>query len=352
MQADPEVMHGGKGHRQHQRDGQRHHHARAQPQREKAHQQYDDQGFNQHFDEFTDAGFHRRRLIRHLAQLHPDRKVSLDPFKLGIQRLAQHQNVAAVLHRHSQTDRILAHKAHARRRRVIEAATHIGHITDAQGALAHTNRETLYLFDRLEVTADAQLHALGRCFEEPRRRHRVLLFKGLLHRRQRQTQGREFEVGKFDPYFFVLQPQQLDLAYILDPLQLDLDAVGVVLEHCVVVTFATQAVDIAEGGAEFIVEKRPLNIRRQRVVDVSEFFAHLIPQLRDLVRMHRIAGHKGYLRLARTRERDNALVLAGLHQLFLDALSDLARDFLGRGTRPQGPDHHGFEGKRRVFALS
>ena len=351
MQADTEVMHGGKGHCQHQRDGQCHHHAGAHTQRKEAHQQHDNQRFHQYLDELTDAGLHRRWLVGYFAQLHPGWQVSLDPLKLGIQRLAQDQNIAAILHRHGQANRILAHKAHTRRWRVIKAATHIRHIADAQGAFADANGEALYLFDRFEVTADAQLHALGRGFKEARRRHCVLLFKGFLHRCQRQAQGGELEIGQLNPDFFVLQPQQLDLADILDPLQLDLDAVGVVLEHCVVVTLPTQAVDIAESGTELIVEKRPLHIRRQGVADITDLFANLIPQLGDLVGMHRVAGHKGYLRFAGARERDNALVFTGFHQLLFDTLGNLARDFLRRGARPQGTNHHSFEGKGRVFAL-
>ncbi|MCY1362523.1 hypothetical protein D9M69_492470 [compost metagenome] len=104
----------------------------------------------------------------------------------------------------------------------------------------------------------------------------------MLDDRQRQAEGGELDVGEFDPDFLVLQPQQLDLAHILDPLQLDLDAVGVILEHGVVEALAAQGVNIAESGAEFIVEKRSLNPRRQGVTDVVDLLAHLIPELRDL----------------------------------------------------------------------
>ena len=127
-----------------------------------------------------------------------------------------------------------------------------------------------------------------------------MFLQGFLHSLQRQTQGGEFEVGELDPDFFVLQAQQLDLAHILDPLQLDLDAVGVILEHRIVVTFAAQAVDIAERGAKFIIEKRPLNTRRQGVSNITDLFANLIPQLRDFIGVHRVAGHERHLRLART----------------------------------------------------
>ena len=276
----------------------------------------------------------------------------MQALKFDFQGFAQHQNVAAVFHRHGQANSVLPHKAHARCRWIIEPTAHIGHVADAQRALTHANREALDLFNGFEITADAQLHALGRGLKKTCGRYRVLFLKGLLHGRQRQAQGRQFQVGQFDPDLFILQAEQLHLAHILNPLQLDLDAVGVVLEHRVVVTFATQAVDIAEGGAEFIVEKRPLHVRRQGMANVADFFAHLIPQVRDVRRVHGVAGHKGHLRLARPGKRNNALVFAGLHQLLFDALGDLTRHFFGGRTRPQGTNDHGLEGERRVFALS
>ena len=92
-------------------------------------------------------------------------QVFLEAGKLGLQRLAQHQNVAAVFHRHGQTNRVLPHEAHARRGWIIEPAAYIRHVFDAQGAFAHAYGETLDLFNRFEITADPQLHTLGRCLK-------------------------------------------------------------------------------------------------------------------------------------------------------------------------------------------
>ncbi len=117
----------------------------------------------------------------------------------------------------------------------------------------------------------------------------------MLHRRQRQSEGGELDVGQLDPDLFVLQTEQVDLAHILDPLQLDLDAVGVVLEHGVIETFACQGVDIAEGGAEFIVEERPLDTRRQGMANIADLLAHLIPEVRYLHRVHGVSGDEGHL---------------------------------------------------------
>jgi hypothetical protein len=174
----------------------------------------------------------------------------------------------------------------------------------------------------------------------------------LLHRRQRQAEGRQFDVGQFDPDFLVLQTEQVDLADILDPLQLDLDAVGVILEHRVIETIAGQRIDIAERGTELIVEKRPLNVRRQGLANIADLLAHLIPEVRDFLGVHRVAGNERHLRFTGTRERHDALVLAGFHQFLFDAFGDLPRDFLRGRPRPTGLNHHGFERERRVFALA
>ncbi|MND69155.1 hypothetical protein D3C80_606190 [compost metagenome] len=296
VQADTEVVHGGKGHRQYQRNGQGHHQAGAHPQGEETHQQDDGQGLYQHLDELANAGLHRCRLVGHLAQLHAGRQIVGDAGELGFQGLAQHQDIAAGLHRYRQADGIFAHEAHARCGRIIEASAHIGDIADTEGAVTDPDRELLDLLDRGEAPADPQLQALGWSLEETRGAHRVLLFQRLLHRCQGQAEGGQLEVGQLDPDLLVLQAKQLDLADVLDPLQLDLHPVGVVLEHGVVEAITGQRVDVAEGGAEFIVEERPLNTLGQGVPDIGDLLADLVPKLGDVGRMHRIAGHEGDLR--------------------------------------------------------
>jgi len=100
VQADAQVIHAGKGHRQHQRDRQGDDHAGAHAEGEKAHQQNNRQRFSQHLDEFADAGLHGCRLVRHFAQFHPCRKVLLQACELRFKGLAQYEDVATVAHGH------------------------------------------------------------------------------------------------------------------------------------------------------------------------------------------------------------------------------------------------------------
>ncbi|MCY1431408.1 hypothetical protein D9M71_473750 [compost metagenome] len=154
MQADAEVIHAGKRHRQHQRNRQGHHHAGAHAEGEKAHQQHDGQRLDQHLHELTDTGFHRRRLVGDFAQLHAGREVLLDAGEFDFQCLAQYQDVTAVLHGHRQADGILRHEAHARRRWIIETTPHISHIGDTEGAITDADREVPDLLDRLKIPRD------------------------------------------------------------------------------------------------------------------------------------------------------------------------------------------------------
>ncbi|MCY1512416.1 hypothetical protein D9M68_468750 [compost metagenome] len=351
MQADAEVVHAGEGHRQHQRDRQRHHQPGAQAEGEEAHQQHDDQRLGQHLDELADALAYRRRLVGHLAQLHARRQGLLQALEFGVQRLAEDEDVAALLHRHGDADGVLAHEAHARRRRIVEAAVHVGHVADAEGAVADADGEVADVLHRVEAPGNPQLHTVAGGLEEAGGGHRVLLLQRLLHRRQRHAEGGQLGVGQVDPDLLVLQADQLDLADVLDPLQLQLQAVGVVLQHGIVEAASGKRVDIAEGGAELVVEERPDHALRQGEADVADLLADLVPELGNVLRAQVLAGDEDHLGFAGPREGLDALVVAGLHQLLLDALGDLARDLLGGGARPQGADHHGLEGEGRVLAL-
>src|SRR5690606_34986824 len=246
-------------------------------------------------------------------------------------------------------DRILAHEAHARRGWIGEAAGDGGDVAQADGAVAGADREVADVVDRGEGAVHAQLHALAGCFEEAARRHRVLLRQRLLDGRHRDAERGQPGIADLDPDPLVLQADQLDLADVVDALQLQLHAVGVVLEHGVVEALAGERVDVAEGVAELVVEERADHALGQGRADVADLLAHLVPELRHVARVHRVARHEDHLRFARPRVRADELVLAGLHQLVLDALGDLARDLLGGGARPQGAHHHRLEGERRVF---
>ncbi|MNZ67009.1 hypothetical protein D3C78_852440 [compost metagenome] len=283
VQADAEVVHAGEGHRQHQRNRQRHHQAGTQAEGEEADQQHDDQRLRQHPDEIPHAFTHGGGLVGHLAQLHAGRQGFLQTPEFAVQRLAEDENVAARLHRHGDADGILAHEAHARRRRVVEATVHVGHVADAEGAVADADGEPADVVDRVEAPGNPQLHAVAVSLEEASSGDRVLLLQRLLHRGQRHAEGGQLGIRQVDPDLLVLQADQFDLADVLDALQLQLQTVGVVLQHRVVETLAGQRIDIAEGGAELIVEERPYHALRQGEADIADLLANLVPELGNIL---------------------------------------------------------------------
>ena len=345
-------MHDREGHGQHQRNGHRHHQPGTQAQREETHQQHDDHGFGQHAYEFAHRFTHRMRLVRDLAQFHAQRQGLLQALEFRVQRIAQADDVAAILHRHGQANRILAHETHAWRRRIGEAAVHVGDITQPQGAAAGLDGEFADVLDAFEFAADPQLQARGFCLEETGRGHRVLLIQRLLHHVHGNAQRGQLGVGQFYPDLFILQANQFHLAHVGHALQFQLDALGIVFHHRVVEAGSGQRIDVAEGIAEFVIEERADHAIRQSGADVADLLARLVPQRGDFIGMHGVARDEDHLRFARARVRADELVVAGGHQRLLDALGDLARDFIGGGARPHCAYHHHLEGELRVFGLA
>src|SRR5690606_40460215 len=116
----------------------------------------------------------------------------------------------------------LAHEAHARRRRVVEATIDLGNVADAEGTARNPDGKIADLLDRLEVTRHAQLHPVAGGLDEARCAHRILRLERLMHGLQGYAERGRLEVGEFDPDLLVLQTEQFDLADAPDPLQLQL----------------------------------------------------------------------------------------------------------------------------------
>src|SRR5690606_31967192 len=83
--------------------------------------------------------------------LHAGGQLGLQAGELAFQRFAEHQDVTAILHRHRQADGRLAHEAHARRRRIVEATIDLGNVADAEGTARNPDGKIADLLDRLEL---------------------------------------------------------------------------------------------------------------------------------------------------------------------------------------------------------
>ena len=176
VQADVQVMHGQKGHRQHQRDGDAHHQTGADVQRpappqrvvarplvqaqcQKAHRQHNHHGFDQHLDELVDRARHRTGLVLHLHQGHACRQTGLSVCDHQAQCLAQSNDVAAFGHGHAQCNDLLPLMAHLHTGRIGIATSHRGDVRQANlRARRAANRQGLQILQTLELAAHPHLH--------------------------------------------------------------------------------------------------------------------------------------------------------------------------------------------------
>jgi len=128
VQADPEMVHRGERHRQHERNRHRDDEAAAQAEREEADQQHDHHRLGQRAHELADRTADRSRLVGHLVQVEADRQGGSNPGGGGFEIMPERDDVAAGTHRHGDSDRLDATEAHARLRRVDEAALDLGDV--------------------------------------------------------------------------------------------------------------------------------------------------------------------------------------------------------------------------------
>src|SRR5690606_14760265 len=216
VQTDVELVHQGKGHRQHERDRQGHDQVGAQAQGEETHHQYDDDRLGQYPDDFADTVAYRFRLIRDLVQPHAQGQGLAQPIELGLQGSAQLHDVAPALHRYRQAPGILLHEAHARGHGAVEAGEAVADVLDTEVAVTGPHGEAADLLHAAELTGGPQTYPLIRGLEEAGLAQIVLLLQCLLHCRHRQAQGSQPRVGYLDPDLLVLHADQLDLADVAD----------------------------------------------------------------------------------------------------------------------------------------
>ena len=113
-----------------------------------------------------------------------------------------------------------------------------------------------------------------------------------------------------------------------------------------------EAVDDAEGVAEIVVEARPDDAGRQRVADVADALADVIPDVGNF------SGGRAALQVdedrrdAGAREAAQEVELRRLLQLALEPLGDLLERVLDGRARPGGLHHHRLDDEGRVFAAA
>jgi hypothetical protein len=314
---------------QRQRDGQRDDEAGAQAERQEAHQQHDAHRLGERAREFSHRALHRRRLVVDARQLEPHRHLGLEAADRHVERAPERDHVAARHHRHRDAEAFLAHVAHARLRRIDEAAIDRSHVGQAEEAAVGADRDRLHALDRVERPGGAHLDAVGGGLEAARGGDRVLL----LQRREDfgggHAEGRELGVGELHVDLLVLLADQVDLGHVLHPQQLVADTIGGLLQLRIAEAVAGERVDVAEGVAELVVEERPGDARWQRAAHVAHLLAHLVPGVADFLGARRVLDEHEHHRFARLRIAAQEVEARRLLQLALDAVGQLALDLLG-----------------------
>ena len=222
-------------------------------------------------------------LIRDQGGLDADRQIGGDRAHGGVQVAAEGQDVAALAHGDGQADAVLAVHAEDRLRRVRVAAVDAGDVAETDRPPVGDEVDVPDVLLRVEGARDAQREGLRAGLDRPGRQDQVLRPERVRERRRVQAEAGELPGGELDEDGLVLGAEQLDLGDVRHLQQLRADALGVVAQLALAEAVGGEAVDDPEDVAEVVVEERPDDAGRQRVADVADVLAHLIPGVLDLL---------------------------------------------------------------------
>ena len=254
-------------------------------------------------------------------------------------------------------DRVLAHEAHLRRGRIDEAAVHRRRRRRG-GTVRSPARIGKSRIASTESNAplDAQLHAVAARF----RRSRPASPRSAASSACCTAASGDAERGQLaccdarSQIFSSCRPTRSTLPTSGTRCSSSCDALGVVLQHRVVEAVAGERVDVAEGVAELVVEERADTPSRQRRRGCRR--PSCAPGTTAPARPSDGIESRAMKITCDSPGREYAadeLVLAGRHQLLLDALGDLRATTSSRGrARPQRAHHHRLEGEGRVLRLA
>ena len=352
LQVDAIDQHDSHDDGQGQRDGQRHHRSRAQPQADEAGSQDDQDRLPQRGGEIVDGEVDGDGLVGDQEGLDADRQLRANAGHLGFQVRAQRENVAALTHGDGQPDRRLAVDVEQRQRRVGIAAPDRGDIAQRHQPVAHSQVDGLDVGLGFEGAGDAQENALIAGLQHAGRAHQVLRLQLRQQRLVAQPQAGQPSGGKFEKYVLVLGAEYLDLGDVRHQQQLRAHILDVVAQLAMCEAIGRKAVDHAKGVTEIVVETRPDHALRQGAADIADVLAHLVPDVGHDFRGRRFLEVDKYCRDAGRGVAADAVEVAGFLQLAFDALGHLQQGLLHGRPWPGREDDHGAEGERRVLGAA
>ena len=223
-------------------------------------------------------------LVGDERRLDPDRQVRRD-LGHGLRDVApEGQDVAARAHGDGEPDALLSIDAEHRLRRVGGAARDVRDVAQADHPAVRDEVDGQDVLLGPERARDADEDLLVPGLHHARGGDGVLGLqrgdqRGAVDPEARQLLGRELDVDAL-----VLGPEDVDLRDVRQLEELLADVVDVVPQLPVGEPVRGEAVDDAVGVAELVVEAGADDVLRQRVADVADLLAHLVPDVRHLRR--------------------------------------------------------------------
>ena len=282
LKVDPEQLHRHEHNGEDERNRERHDRTGTCAEAEQAHPKNNGDGLPQSFHEFIDRVLDRYWLIGHECRFDADGQVGHDLGHRVLDIASQGQNVAAFAHGDGDPDPIASVDAEHGLRRISGTACHARNVTEANClAVCH------------EVDREDVRHGAKRT----RHPHEDLLIAGLhdaggdnrvlsLQRADQcgavDAEARQLLSRKLHVQALVLRSEDIDLGNVRQREELFADVVHVVPQLPMREPIGGEPVDDPVGIAEFVVEARPNNALRQRVANIADLLANLIPDVRDL----------------------------------------------------------------------
>src|SRR5689334_21064729 len=115
---------------------------------------------------------------------------------------------------------------------------------------------------------------------------------------------------------------------------------------------ARKAVDDPERIAEIVIEARPYNSCRERVADIADILANLIPGGGNLLCVRATRQVDEDSRDGGTRETAQKIQMRRFLQLAFEPLGHLLEGLLDGRSRPGGLHDHGLDDEGRILAAA
>src|SRR5271155_4936243 len=230
LQVQAEERHSDEDDRQHQRHRGRDDETGPPAERQEADRKHDRQRLDEGAGELADRRVDDLRLIGDARNRDPARQFGLEVGERRVKRLAEGEDIAALLHDDADLERGLPLGANEERRRILVAVRDFRHIAEAEGLTAGEDRGLRHRFGALLRAGHPHRQALGVGLEFAGGAKRVLLPDRIEHGLKRDAERGQFGVAELDKNAVRLIAVEIDLGDVGDALQAFAERLGDVLQ--------------------------------------------------------------------------------------------------------------------------